>query len=92
MEDLSSWRGKEAKRCGRDGGGAQPPSGSTSPLSLAPPCPPSYSLQLGFLVLPVAKPGVRERQGWLLLIGFVLGQVQAIPAWSQGKGPILAEL
>ena len=43
-------------------------------------------------VLPVAKPGVRARQAWLLLIGFVLGQVQAIPTWSQGKGPILAEL
>lgn len=49
MEDLSSWRRKEARRCSRDGAGAQPPSGSTSPLSLAPPCPPSYSLQLRFL-------------------------------------------
>lgn len=37
-------------------------------------------------------PSLGQSQGWLLLIGFVLGQVQAIAAWSQGKGPILAEL
>lgn len=88
MKHLNSWRGEKALRCScsRRRNRGLPP--SAWPLSLAPPCPPSYNLRQ---LIPGSSCGQawdRGGQGWLLLVGLVLGQVQAFPALSERMGPI----